>query len=183
MRVLIACEFSGIVRDAFIAQGHDAMSCDFLPTEREGPHYQGNIRDIIREGWDMMVAHPPCQHLAASGARWWKDKKEVQKDAIDFVLWLKDAPIEHIAIENPIGILSTVWRKPDEIIQPWMFGHGESKATCLWLKNVPELVPTEIVLGRTQRLYRLPPSPDRWKERSRTYEGIAKAMATQWGEQ
>lgn len=181
MKVLIACEFSGVVRDAFIKAGHDATSCDLLPTEAPGPHYQGNILDIIDNGWDLMIAHPPCTYLAASGARWWKKKGKEQKAACKFVLELAQARIEHIAIENPIGFLSTAWRKPDQIIQPWQFGHGETKATCLWLKNLPLLVPTNVVSGREARVHRLPPSKDRWKLRSITYTGIADAMANQWG--
>lgn len=181
MRILIACEYSGTVRDAFRARGHDAMSCDLLPTERPGPHYQGNVFDILGDGWDMMIAHPPCTHLAVSGARWWKDKRTEQAEALDFVRALMAAPTPRIAIENPISIISTAIRKPDQIIQPWMFGHGETKATCLWLQGLPKLVPTEIVAGREARIHKMSPSPDRWKERSRTYQGIADAMAAQWG--
>ena len=180
MKVLIACEFSGRVRDAFLDKGHDAMSCDLLPTEEGGPHYEGDVRDIIEDGWDMMIAHPPCTHLAVSGARWFKDKKEEQKEALDFVRLLLNAPIEKIALENPISVISTKVRKPDQIIQPWMFGHGETKATCFWLKNLPKLEPTDIVEGRENRVHRMAPSKDRWKNRSRTYTGIAKAMAEQW---
>lgn len=181
MRILIACEYSGTVRDAFRARGHDAMSCDLLPTERPGPHYQGDVFDIIGDGWDMMIAHPPCTHLAVSGARWWKDKREQQAEALDFVRALMAAPIPRIAIENPISIISTAIRKPDQIVQPWQFGHGETKATCLWLQGLPKLVPTDIVEGREARIHKMSPSPDRWKERSRTYQGIADAMAAQWG--
>jgi hypothetical protein len=181
MRVLIACEFSGIVRDAFIRQGHDAMSCDLLPTDSDGPHYQGDVRDVIGDGWDLMIAHPPCTHLAVSGARWFKDKQQEQAEALAFVRMLMDAPIDRIALENPISIISSRIRKPDQIIQPWMFGHGETKATCLWLKNLPLLVPTDIVDGREQRIHKLGPSPDRWKIRSLTFPGIAVAMAQQWG--
>ena len=180
MKVLVACEFSGVVRDAFITQGHDAMSCDLLPSEKPGPHYQGDVLDIINDGWDLMIAHPPCTHLAVSGARWFKDKQQGQQQALDFVRLLMDAPIDKICIENPISIISSKIRKPDQIIQPWLFGHGETKATCLWLKNLPKLVPTNIVSGRVAKVHRMPPGPDRWKERSRTYEGIAKAMAEQW---
>lgn len=182
MRVLVACEFSGIVRDAFIAQGHDAMSCDLLPTERPGPHLQGDVRDALISGWDLMIAHPPCTHLAISGARWFKDKRTEQEEALDFVRLLMNAPIPRIAIENPISVISSRIRKPDQIIQPWQFGHGETKATCLWLKNLPLLQPTQIVEGRAARIHRMPPSPDRSRERSRTYQGIAEAMAQQWGE-
>jgi hypothetical protein len=181
MRVLIACEYSGIVRDAFIAKGHEAISCDLLPTERPGPHYQGDVSDIINDGFDLMIAHPPCTHLAVSGARWFKDKEQEQISAITFFMSLYTANIKKICIENPISIMSTYCRKPDQIIQPWQFGHGETKATCLWLKNLPELKPTKIVPGREHRIHKMPPSPERWKERSRTYKGIADAMAAQWG--
>jgi hypothetical protein len=180
MRVLVACEYSGTVRDAFIAAGHDAMSCDLLPTDVDGPHYQGDVLDVIKDGWDLMIAHPPCTHLAVSGAKWFKDKKTEQIEALDFVQRLLDAPIEKIALENPISIISSKIRKPDQIIQPWMFGHGETKATCLWLKNLPKLTPTNIVDGREQRIHKLPPTPDRWKIRSKTFQGIADAMADQW---
>lgn len=182
MRVLVACEFSGAVREAFRARGHEAMSCDLLPTERPGQHYQGNVSDVINDGWDLMIAHPPCTHLAVSGARWFKGKAQEQADALDFVRLLLNAPIRQIALENPISIISSRIRKPDQIVQPWQFGHGETKATCLWLQNLPLLVPTEIVDGREARVHRMPPGPDRWKERSRTFAGIAEAMAEQWGE-
>lgn len=181
LKVLVACEYSGTVRDAFIAEGHDAISCDLLPTEKPGPHYQGDVFDIINEGFDLMVGHPPCTHLAVSGARWFSEKKEQQAEALEFVRRLMNVNIRHIAIENPVSIISSQIRKPDQIIQPWMFGHGETKATCLWLKNLPKLKPTNIVEGRVQRVWLMPPGPDRWKERSRTFEGIAKAMAKQWG--
>jgi hypothetical protein len=182
MRVLVACEYSGAVRDAFIARGHDAWSCDLLPTERPGPHYQEDVREVIADmQWDLMIAHPPCTHLAVSGARWWKDKLFEQGEALDFVRFLMAAPIPRIAIENPISKISTAIRKPDQIVQPWQFGHGETKATCLWLKGLPKLVPTDIVDGREARIHKMPPSADRWKERSRTYQGIADAMAAQWG--
>lgn len=180
MRVLVACEFSGTVRDAFRRRGHDAWSCDLLPTETPGPHLVGDVRHFIEGGWDLMVAHPPCTHLAASGARWWAGKVAEQAEAIDFVRFLMSAPILRIAIENPIGALSRAIRKPDQIIQPWQFGHGETKATCLWLKGLPKLQPTDVVDGRTARVHRLPPSADRWKLRSLTYAGIANAMAEQW---
>ena len=180
MRVLVACEFSGIVRDAFRARGHDARSCDILPTEKPGPHYQGNVFDIIGEGWDMLIAFPPCTHLASSGARWFKDKREEQREAIEFVRALMSCGIPRIAVENPIGVLSTAIRKPDQIVQPWQFGHGETKATCLWLEGMPKLMPTNVVDGRHARVHREPPSKDRWKNRSRTYPGLAKAMAEQW---
>ena len=183
MKVLVACEYSGVVRDAFIKKGHDAMSCDLLPTESLGKHYQGNVLDIINDGWDLMIGHPPCDHLAVSGARWFKEKQKDgrQQNGIDFFMRLINAPIEKMAIENPISIMSTKYRKPDQIIQPWQFGHGETKSTCLWLKNLPLLTPTNIVEGREQRIHKLPPSKDRWKIRSKTYLGIAEAMADQWG--
>lgn len=179
-RVLIACEFSGIVRDAFIAKGHDAVSCDILPSEKPGPHIQGNVLNRLNDGWDLMVAHPPCTHLAVSGARWFKDKLAEQKEALEFVQQLLDAPIKYIALENPISIISTRIRKPDQIIQPWQFGHGETKATCLWLKNLPLLEPSNIVSGRKGVIHYMSPGPNRWRERSRTYLGIAEAMANQW---
>jgi len=181
MKILIACEFSGIVRDAFKKRGHDAWSCDLLPTERPGQHIQGDVLEILNDGWDMMIAHPPCTHLAVSGARWFKDKIQEQIEALEFVHKLLNAPIDKICLENPVSIISTRIRKPDQIIQPWQFGHGETKATCLWLKNLQSLVPTNIVSGRLNRIHREPPSKDRWKNRSRTYPGIARAMAEQWG--
>jgi site-specific DNA-cytosine methylase len=180
LRVLVACEYSGLVREAFKALGHDAMSCDLLDTEMPGKHYKGDVRDIICDGWDIMIAHPPCTHLAVSGARWFKDKQREQAEALEFVSLLMNAPIERIAIENPISIISSHFRKPDQIIQPWQFGHGETKSTCLWLKNLPKLKPTNIVEGREQRIWKMLPSADRWKERSRTFPGIAEAMAVQW---
>jgi hypothetical protein len=181
MRVLVACEYSGTVRDAFIAKGHDAMSCDLLPTDKPGPHYQGDVFDVINDGWDLMIAHPPCTHLAVSGARWFKDKVTEQAEALNFVRRLMNAHIDRICIENPVSIISSRIRKPDQTIQPWQFGHGETKRTCLWLKGLPKLVPTDIVDGRNQRIWKLPPSPDRWKIRSATFQGIADAMANQWG--
>jgi len=181
LKVLVACEYSGTVRDAFTALGHHAVSCDLLPTDKAGLHYEGDVFDIIDAGWDLMVAHPPCTHLAVSGARWFKDKQKEQVEALDFVKRLLDAPIEKIALENPISIISSKIRKPDQIIQPWQFGHGETKATCLWLKNLPLLKPTDIVDGREPRIHMLPPSKDRWKIRSTTFKGIASAMADQWG--
>ena len=190
MKVLIACEYSGVVRDAFIAQGHDAISCDLLPTDAPGPHYQGDVRDIIEDGFDLMVAHPPCTHLAVSGARWFKDKQAEQVEALDFVRLLLSAPVDKIALENPISIISSRIRKPNQIIQPWQFGHPESKSTCLWLKNLPKLTSTCVLplpaSGRWSNQTpsgqnKLGPSPDRWKERSKTYQGIAEAMAQQWG--
>ncbi|WP_111732215.1 DNA cytosine methyltransferase [Roseovarius amoyensis] len=183
MRVLVACEYSGRVRDAFIARGHDAMSCDLLPTEQPGPHYEGDVRDVLDYPWDLMVAHPPCTHLAVSGARHFEDKRQrgLQQASVSFVMMLAKADIPRIAIENPVSILSSVWRKPDQIIHPWQFGHGETKATCLWLKGLSPLQPTNVVDGRDDRIHKMPPGPDRWKERSRTYPGIAGAMAAQWG--
>ena len=181
MRVLVACEFSGRVREAFKEAGHEAWSCDLLPTDIPGRHWQGDVRHILDEGWDLMVAHPPCTHLAVSGARWFKDKQVEQAEALELVRLLLDAPIPRIALENPISIISSRIRKPDQIIQPWQFGHGETKATCLWLKGLPKLEPTNIVDGREARVHRMPPGPDRWKARSLTFQGIADAMAAQWG--
>lgn len=181
LRVLVACEFSGVVRDAFRALGHAAMSCDLLPSERPGPHYQGDVRDVLSDGWDLMVAHPPCTHLAVSGARWFAEKQAEQADALAFVRLLLDAPIPRIALENPVSIISSRIRKPTQVIQPWQFGHGETKATCLWLQNLPALIPTNVVEGREARVHRMPPGPNRWRERSRTFEGVAAAMAAQWG--
>lgn len=183
MKVLVACEYSGAVRDAFRARGHEAVSCDLLPSEAPGPHYEGDVRNILDANWDLMIAHPPCTHLAVSGARWFKDKQQEQAEALEFVRLLLAANVPRIALENPVSIISTRIRKPDQIIQPWQFGHGETKATCLWLKNLPPLRPTNIVEGREARVHKMAPSPDRWKERSRTYQGIADAMAEQWGEQ
>lgn len=181
MRVLVACEFSGIVRDAFIARGHNAWSCDLIDSEGDNTfHLKTDVR-VAWMHWDMMVAFPPCTHLCVSGARWFKEKQREQQEAISFFMDLVNAPIDRIAIENPIGIMSTRYRKPDQIIQPWQFGHGETKATCLWLKNLPKLVPTNVVDGRRGRVHHEPPGPERWKNRSRTYEGIADAMAEQWG--
>jgi site-specific DNA-cytosine methylase len=157
VRILVACEFSGIVREAFRLRGHDAWSCDLLPTGIPGHHYQGDVLDIMYVGWDMMIAHPPCTHFAVSGARWFKDKVTEQAEALRFVRLLLDAPIGKIALENPISIISSRIRKPDQIIQPWQFGHPETKATCLWLKNLPLLVPTNPVEGREGRVWRLPP--------------------------
>lgn len=181
MKILIACEYSGTVREAFSKLGHDAWSCDILETEIPGNHLQCDVREILGDGWDMMIAHPPCTHLAVSGARWFKDKKVEQAEALEFVRLLLNAPIERIALENPISIISSHIRKPDQIIQPWQFGQGETKATCLWLQNLPKLQPTNIVEGREQRIWKMPPGENRWKERSRTFEGIAQAMANQWG--
>lgn len=182
MRVLVACEFSGVIRRAFAARGHDAWSCDLLPSEDDSDrHMQCDVRLIIDLGWDLMIAHPPCTYLASSGARWWPDRRAEQAAALAFVRLLLDSPISKIALENPIGLISTAIRRPDQIIQPWQFGHGETKATCLWLRGLPLLQPTHIVDGRAARVHRMSPSPNRWRERSRTYQGIADAMAAQWG--
>lgn len=185
MRVLIACEFSGTVRDAFRRRGHDAWSCDLLPTEQPGPHHQGDVLGIIGDGWDVLIAHPPCTRLTVAGARWFKGREAEQADAIRFVETLWGAPVARIAIENPVGVLSTRSRlgKPTQIIQPWQFGHGETKATCLWLRGLPALRPTNVVDGREARVHRMPPSPNRWKLRSITYQGVADAMAEQWTDQ
>ena len=223
MKVLVACEFSGNVREAFKAKGHDAWSCDLLPTEIPGQHIQGDVLDVLTWDWDLMIAHPPCTHLAVSGARYFAEKRADgrQQAAIDFFMALVNAPIPKIAVENPVCIMSTIYRKPDQIIQPYEHGHPESKKTCLWLKGLPKLVPTDIVvpewavktdgsihlsskgkrdnpthfltgrntrilkgaqLAQWNRIHREPPGPDRWKNRSRTYQGIAEAMAEQWGE-
>ena len=194
-KVLVACEYSGTVRDAFAAAGHDAMSCDLLPTDAPGPHYQGDIRDVLSDDWDLMIAHPPCTYLSVSGMHWTTRglrDPQLTVDALDFVRTLLNAPIERIALENPISVISRLIRKPDQIIQPWQFGHDASKKTCLWLKNLPllrstEVIPPRIVDGKKRWANqtdsgqnRLPPSPDRWKIRSETYGGIAAAMALQW---
>jgi site-specific DNA-cytosine methylase len=183
MRVLVACEYSGRVRDAFASKGHDAWSCDLLETERPGQHYQGDVRDMLAQEWDLMICHPPCTHLAVSGARHFARKvaSGEQQEALDFVRMLLDAPVPKICLENPVSIISTRIRKPSQVVQPWMFGHGETKATCLWLKGLPKLRPTNLVDGRKPRVHHMPPGPNRWKDRSRTYEGIALAMAEQWG--
>ena len=182
MRILVACEESQAVTIAFRSLGHEAYSCDLIDCSGGHPewHLKKDVIDILNEPWDMIIAFPPCTHLAVSGARWFKDKKEEQRQAIEFFLALANAPCERIAIENPIGIMSTKYRKPDQIIQPWQFGHGETKATCLWLKNLPLLTPTNVVEGREQRIWKMPPSENRSSLRSKTYEGIAKAMADQW---
>ena len=183
MKVLVACEYSGRVRDAFTAKGHDAISCDLLETEVSGKHYRGDIKDIIFDGFDLMIAHPPCTHLAVSGSRhFWRKEKE-QKEALDFVRFLMDAPIKRWCLENPVSIISSRIRPSDQTIQPYMFGHGETKATCFWLKNLPLLKPTKYVEGREPKIWLEPPGPDRWKNRSRTYQGIADAMAEQWGDE
>lgn len=183
MRVLIACEYSGRVRDAFRGGGHEAMSCDLLPTDTPGPHYQGDVRDVLDYPWDLMIAHPPCTDLAVSGARHFEPKRMTgrQQASASFFMLLARAKIPRIAIENPVCVMSSLWRRPDQVIQPWQFGHGETKATCLWLKGLPLLKPTNIVEGREARIHRMPPSADRWKLRSQTYSGVATAMADQWG--
>lgn len=183
MKILIACEQSGAVRDAFSALGHDAMSCDLLPSDTPGQHYQGDVRDVLDYPWDIMIAHPPCTHLSVSGARHFEAKRMDgrQQEGVSFFMMLTKTQIPRVAIENPISIMSSLWRKPDQIIQPWMFGHGETKATCLWLRNLPPLIPTDVVDGRENRIHKMPPSADRGKLRSVTYAGIAKAMAEQWG--
>jgi hypothetical protein len=196
MRVLVACEYSGTVRDAFIRAGHDALSCDLLPTDVSGPHYQGDVRDVLADGWDLMIAHPPCTYLCSSGLHWNKrvpGRQALTDEALEFVRLLLSAPVPRIALENPIGCISTQLRRPDQTIQPWQFGHDASKATCLWLQGLPPLMPTDTVAPRIvngKRRWanqtdsgqnRLPPSADRWKIRSETYAGIAAAMAAQWG--
>jgi hypothetical protein len=184
-RVLVACEYSGRVRDAFASRGWHALSCDFEPTEVAGEHYQGDVGDLLSQPWDLLIAFPPCTYLCSSGMHWTTRglrDPQLTEDALGFVRMLMDAPVERIAIENPVGCISTRIRKPDQIIQPWMFGHGETKATCLWLKGLKKLEPENVVEGRENRIWRMPPSKTRWKERSRTYEGIAAAMARQWGE-
>lgn len=195
MKILVACEYSGTVRDAFIALGHNAISCDLLPTDRPGPHYQGSVLDILHDGWDLMIAHPPCTYLSVSGMHWTtrglRDPR-LTEDALEFVRLLLDAPIPKIALENPISVISSRIRKPDQIIQPWQFGHDASKATCLWLKGLPLLKATNILQkpesGRWSNQTpsgqnKLGPSTDRWKVRSATFQGIAEAMAEQWGNQ
>lgn len=183
MRVLVACEYSGLVRDAFLALGHEALSCDLLPTERPGPHYQGDVFDVIDYPWDLMIAHPPCTHQAVSGARHFPEKRMDgrQQSGVSFFMKLTKSDIPLKAFENPVSIISSRWRKPDQIIQPWQFGHGETKSICLWLEGLPPLTPTQIVSGREARIHRMPPSADRGKLRSKFYEGIAEAMAQQWG--
>lgn len=190
MRVLVACEYSGRVRDAFLALGHEAWSCDLLESEstdtddKASRHLLGPVEQFLGDEWDLMIAHPPCTYLSVAGARWMKTdptRQEKQDDALAFVLDLMNAPIDRICIENPVSVISTRIRKPDQIINPWEYGHGETKKTCLWLKNLPKLVPTDIVEGREAKVHRMPPGPNRWKDRSRTYQGIANAMALQWG--
>lgn len=181
MRVLVACEFSGVVREAFRKRGHDAWSCDLLPSEQDGPHIQGDVFRYLQDDWDMLLFFWRCTNLCSSGARWFHLKRNIQAQDIDAFIRLMNAPVPMIVGENPVGVLSTQYRKPDQIIQPWMFGHGETKATCLWLKGLPLLAPTDVVEGRYGRVWREAPSPDRWKNRSRTLQGVADAMAEQWG--
>jgi hypothetical protein len=185
LRVLVACEFSGVVRDAFAARGHEAMSCDLLPSERPGPHYQGDVFDVIDYPWDLGIFHFPCTDSSVSGARHFAAKKMDGRYYAGNALWLRGwraaQHIPRVCFEHPVSVISTLFRKPDQVIQPNQFGHGEVKATCLWLRNLPPLIPTNVVDGREARVHRMPPSPDRWKARSRTYQGIADAMADQWG--
>lgn len=185
MNVLVGCEYSGAVRDAFIAQGHDAMSCDLLETDAPGPHYKGDIFDVLDYPWDLAIFHPPCTHLSVSGSRHFAAKRMDgrQQSGVSFFMRLvkASAHIPKTVFENPVCVMSSLYRKPDQIIQPWMFGHGETKATCLWLKGLPLLTPTDVVEGREPRIHHMPPSADRWKLRSATYSGVAKAMANQWG--
>ena len=182
MRVLVACEYSGRVRDAFRRRGHDAWSCDLLECEADPSwHYQAPVEEVLGRDWDLMIAHPPCTHLAVSGSRHFHRKHREQAEALDFVRLLMAAPIERWCIENPVSIISSAVRPPDQIIQPWQFGHGETKATCLWLHNLPLLRSTDVVEGRKPRVHMMPPGPNRWKERSRTFEGVADAMGDQWG--
>ena len=182
MRVLVGCEYSARVRDAFRRLGHDAWSCDLLPCERDHAfHLQQPVENILDQNWDMAIFHPPCTHLAVSGSRHFHRKQRQQAEALDFVRLLMDAPIPRWCIENPVSVISSAIRPPDQIIQPWQYGHGEVKATCLWLHNLPKLKPTNCVDGREERVHLMPPGPDRWKERSRTYQGVADAMAQQWG--
>jgi hypothetical protein len=182
MRVLVGCEFSGVVREAFVARGHDAWSCDLLPSERPGQHIQADVRRVLNDGWDLAIFFPPCTYLCRSGARWWSGREDLQAQALGFVLQLAGAPIARIAVENPVGRLNTLWRKPDQIVQPYQFGHPEIKKTCLWLRGLQPLAPTSIVEGRTPRVHFAAPGPDRWRERSRTLSGIAAAMAGQWAD-
>lgn len=195
MKVLVACEFSGTVRDAFIKEGFEAMSCDLEPTDVPGPHYQGDVRDVLNDGWDLMIAHPPCTHLAVSGSRWFHKKQKEQAEALDFVRLLLNAPIRHIALENPVSVISSKIRKPDQIIQPWQFGHEAQKTTCLWLKNLPPLKPTNIVGKGEFHITKSGKKMPKWshginvswnsaeikKIRNKTFQGIADAMANQWG--
>lgn len=190
MKVLVACEYSGKVREAFRKYGHDAWSCDLLPADDGSPyHIQGDVLEILDKGWGLMIAHPPCTHLAVSGAAWFKNKVKEQKESLEFVRQLLNAPISHIALENPVSVISSYIRPPDQIIHPYQFGHPEQKSTCLWLKNLPPLMPTNDVYAdmmklpknQRERMHYLTPGPDRWKLRSETFQGIADAMGEQWG--
>lgn len=180
MRILIACEFSGIVRRNFELLGHGAWSCDFLESEQPGNHLQCDVLTILDQGWDLLIAFPPCTYLAASGARWWSEREREQEDAIAFFMKFINAPIKHKAIENPVGVMSNRYQPPDQWVHPWQYGHGETKKTGLWLHNLPPLVPTEVVSEREPVCHYVSPGPERWKDRSRTYSGIARAMAMQW---
>lgn len=185
MKVLVACEYSGRVRDAFLALGHEALSCDLLPTDVPGPHYQGDLFDVIDYPWDLAIVHIPCTDSSVSGARHFEAKKMDGRFYASNALWLnawrRSAHIPRVCFEHPVSVISSLFRKPDQVVQPWMFGHGETKATCLWLRGLPLLHPTNVVEGRENRIHRLPPSADRWKLRSETFPGIASAMADQWG--
>lgn len=189
LNVLVACEFSGVVRDAFAAKGFNAYSCDWAPTEKPGNHYQCDVLKILGSPsdyghFDLLIAHPPCTYLAVSGNRWMAERPERYENRLEAIRFFFDfvrSKIQYVAIENPVGVMSTIYRKPDQIIQPWQFGHPEVKATCLWLRNLPTLKPTNVVDGRESRVHRMSPGPERQKERSRTYQGVADAMAEQWG--
>jgi len=181
MKILIACEFSGTVRDAFIKEGHNAVSCDLKNSVTEGPHIKNDVIELLHEGWDMLIAFPPCTYLASSSSSWFQYRLSEQAEALSFVNQLMGAPIRRICIENPVGVISTYIKKPTQIVQPWMFGHGETKATCLWLKNLPRLRYTDIVKGRKNRIHKMGQSINRRSKRSITFPGIAKAMAEQWG--
>ncbi len=184
MDVLVACEESGVVREAFIAAGHRALSCDLLPARDGGHHYHGDVMDVIDYPWDLVIAHPPCTHTSVSGSKWfaekWADGRQAAGVAFFMALWRRSQHIPRACFEQPVSVMSSLFRKPDQIIQPWQFGHGETKATCLWLRGLPLLVPTDIVAGREQKVWKMPPGPDRARLRSTTYSGIAAAMAAQW---
>jgi hypothetical protein len=184
MNILVGCEESGTVRDAFSALGHKVLSCDLMPTRSRGPHYEGDIFDVIDYPWDLAIFHPPCTHTSVSGARHfaekWMDGRQAAGVAFFMQLVRRSAHIPRTCFEQPVSIMSTLYRKPDQVVNPWQFGHGETKATCLWLKGLPLLVPTQIVEGRADRIHKMAPGPDRARERSKTYDGIARAMATQW---
>lgn len=187
MRVLVACEYSGVVREAFRRRGHDAMSCDLLPTERPGPHYQGDVRDMLADGWNVMIAFPPCTYLSRAGARWWKGREHLAQEAAEFVLALWNAPISRVAIENPIGQLNKLWRYPDQVVEPWQFGDPYRKRTCLWLRGLPPLMATVVSVERDWWVNSTPckrqGTARTQKERSLTFPGIAEAMAEQWGQE